>query len=90
LDAAFASFEESLGIYRKLEHRAGEGTVLNNLGAYWEARSDVARACDSYTRAIIASREGDDRRGEAITRRHIERLVAQGADPATQKCQTAR
>ncbi|HJS58608.1 MAG TPA: tetratricopeptide repeat protein [Vicinamibacteria bacterium] len=33
LEAAAVSFYESLRIYRDLEHRAGEGTALHNLGA---------------------------------------------------------
>jgi tetratricopeptide (TPR) repeat protein len=86
LDAAWTSFDESLAIYRRLQDRAGEGAVLNNLGAYWEARSDTASACDSYGRALAVSREADDRRGEAITRRHLERLLAAGPLESTRLC----
>jgi hypothetical protein len=79
LDAAEANFKEALAIYRQLQHRAGEGTVLNNLGACAEARSDRARACASYAEALQASLGADDRRGQAITRAHIERIVGHGS-----------
>lgn len=91
LDAAEASFGEALAIYRRLQHRAGEGTVLNNLGACAEARLDRARACASYAEALRASLDGDDRRGQAITKAHIVRLVGQGSaeDESLRACRTA-
>lgn len=91
LDVAFTSFEEALAIYRRLEDRAGEGTVLNNLGADWEIRSDLAKACHAYAQALAASAGADDRSGQAVTRRHIERLVERAAagDSSVETCRIA-
>jgi hypothetical protein len=89
-DAA-TSLEESLGLYRQLRVRTGEGTVLNNLGALWEVKGDVARACAAYADAMAASREADDRTGTAITVGHLRRLAAAGRpdDPARARCAEA-
>ena len=91
LDAAEASFREALAIYRQLQHRSGEGTVLNNLGACAEARSDRAGACATYGEALQASLDADDRRGQAITRAHIERIVGHGSadDESIRPCRAA-
>ncbi|HET7291768.1 MAG TPA: hypothetical protein VFM88_05035 [Vicinamibacteria bacterium] len=91
LEAAQASLEEALGIYRRLEHHAGEGAVLNNLGACWEARSERDKACLSYTQALVASAQADDRRGQAITEGHIRRLIEQSAagDRSVEACRAA-
>jgi tetratricopeptide (TPR) repeat protein len=87
-DGARATFGGALAIYRELRDRAGEGTVLNNLGAAWEASSDHAQACAAYADALAASHDADDRRGEAITRRHLQRIVDEGAaqDVALERC----
>jgi tetratricopeptide (TPR) repeat protein len=89
-DEARATFAAALAIYRGLGDRAGQGTVLNNVGAAWEG-SDRAQACTAYAEALAASRESDDRRGAAITGRHLERLVEAGPtdDRALDRCRAA-
>jgi tetratricopeptide (TPR) repeat protein len=87
---ARATFMDALAIYRKVGDRAGEGTVLNNLGAAWEA-SDRTQACAHYADALVASRDAGDRRGAAITERHLQRLIDTGAadDRSLDRCRAA-
>lgn len=79
-DLARASFDAALVDYQFTRDRAGEGVVLNNLGALLESSDALADACTSYVRALQASRQGDDRRGEAATRARLQRLVARLPD----------
>jgi multidrug resistance efflux pump len=79
-----------LAIYRGLGDRAGEGLVLNNVGAAWEG-SDRSQACANYADALAASGEADDRRGAAITARRLQRMLDAGAaeDAALSRCRAA-
>ena len=49
------------------------------------------QACASYADALAASRDADDRRGAAITTRHLKRLVEGGetGDRALDRCRAA-
>ncbi|MEM6426578.1 MAG: tetratricopeptide repeat protein, partial [Cyanobacteria bacterium P01_D01_bin.128] len=65
--AAIASWEQALALYRDIGHRAGESLALNNLGVVYNALSQYRQAADLYEQNLVIVREINDQFGEAST-----------------------
>jgi predicted ATPase/class 3 adenylate cyclase len=65
LTAAAALTEESLGFWRQLGDRAGEGRALRWFGVVADARGDEARAMELFQQSLAIAREADDAVGIA-------------------------
>jgi len=59
--------EIALAAARRLQHRAGEGAMLTNLGLAYSHLGETHRTIQLYDQALLIHREIGDRRGEAAT-----------------------
>ena len=70
-DRARESLEESLVLFRELNDRLSEASVLNRLDMAVWAQGDIQQALDLADAALAIYREEDDRRGIARTLTHV-------------------
>lgn len=89
-------YAEALALHRRaLEKRvdnpSDRAAILDNIGSAQLALRQTDNARATFAEALAASREADDRRGAAITARHLQRLVEAGPtdDGALDHCRAA-
>ena len=63
--AAVESWQQALDIYRALGDRAGEGSVLNNMGLAYRALGQYSQSVDYHSQALNIAQAIKDRSGEA-------------------------
>jgi CHAT domain-containing protein len=64
-EVALESWQQALTMYRKIEDREGERTVLGNLGLAYRALGNYAEAIEYLQQSLTISRELKDRKQEA-------------------------
>jgi tetratricopeptide (TPR) repeat protein len=62
--AALQSWQQALEIYREIGDRAGEGTILSNIGNVYADQGQYPQALESYQQALSIAQEVGDRAGE--------------------------
>jgi tetratricopeptide (TPR) repeat protein len=78
---AIRLYEESLPLWRQLDHVPGTALALGNLGEALDHAGDVTRAKDLYTESLLLSSELGDRQGVAFAKSHLARIARQKGDP---------
>jgi tetratricopeptide (TPR) repeat protein len=68
---ALQSFQAAIAIYREVGDRAGEGSVLNNIGAVYADQGRYTEALSSYQQALTIAREIGDRTREGTRLNNI-------------------
>jgi len=63
VQAALQSWEEALRLYRESGNRVGEGRILGNFGAVYEALRDYPRAIAAFEESLAVARDIDDYQG---------------------------
>lgn len=63
VQAALQSWEEALQLYRQSGNRVGEGRILGNFGAVYEALNDYERAIAAFADSLEVARDIDDYQG---------------------------
>jgi len=63
VQAALQSWEEALRLYRQSGNRVGEGRILGNFGAVYEALRDYPRAIAAFEESLDVARDIDDYQG---------------------------
>ncbi|MBD1910371.1 MULTISPECIES: CHAT domain-containing tetratricopeptide repeat protein [unclassified Leptolyngbya] len=63
VQAALQSWEEALRLYRQSGNRVGEGRILGNLGAVYEALQDYPQAIAAFEESLELARKIDDYEG---------------------------
>lgn len=63
VQAALQSWEEALQLYRQSGNRVGEGRILGNFGAVYEALNDYPRAIAAFEDSLEVARDIDDYQG---------------------------
>src|SRR5262249_42296470 len=66
-EKAFASYQQSLRVFRELGDRRGQATTLNNIGVLSKDRGENQQALDYFVQALPLWRETRGLRGEAAT-----------------------
>jgi predicted ATPase/transcriptional regulator with XRE-family HTH domain len=69
--AGRAFFEQSLVIYRQLDHKQGIANVVNNLGVLAREQGDYATARAYYVEDLALERESADSWGIALSRNNL-------------------
>ena len=64
-------FEEALSILQAIGDRAGEGTMLNNIGFVYQSQGQSGSALERYQQALAILQEVGDRAGEGRTLNNI-------------------
>lgn len=67
LEASIQKYEEALNMYRTLEDRNREATMLYNIGFIHRAMGDMKKALAYYTEALRLRQQGTNRAVEATT-----------------------
>ena len=67
IDAALKSWQQALGLYRQINDRGSEASVLNNLGLIYKSLGDYPQAMEYYQQSLVISRQLKDRLSEART-----------------------
>ena len=67
LTASIGKYEEALSLYRTLDDKAWQATMLYNLGFVWRAMGEMPKALDAYSQALALNQGGANRKEEAAT-----------------------
>ena len=65
-EAAMKSWQQSLNLYREIEHRKGEVTALGNLGNAYYSLGNYPKAIEFQEQSLAIAREIEHRKGEGI------------------------
>ncbi len=67
-------YNQALPIYRELQDRWGESTILYNMGLAYDALDDLRQALIFYNQALPIYQELGDQEGVSEIQRHINEV----------------
>jgi len=73
-DEAFALYEQSISIYKKVGDRQGEGATLNNISQIYSTKGDYDTALGYLEQSLDIRQQIGDRQGEGITLNNISQI----------------